>query len=133
MARGKLGETQRAMFVSYAFVNFERGAERWKAAEETPGVWRFLTIEGRPAQLPVQALAAICSKALELEQRWMARKDQKPVGFEIGQRVMAKVGPYADMLTSIERFDDKGRAVVLIDMLGGRREVTVRRAELVAA
>jgi transcription antitermination factor NusG len=131
--RNSVRDVRRAMFPCYAFVDLEPGQEDWRAVEAVPGVWRFMTIEHRPASLPDAALEAIRAKEAALEAAHKARTAKPVYDFAIGQPVLALVGPYADMLAKVERFDEHGRIVVLMNMLGARREITVQRAELVAA
>jgi transcription antitermination factor NusG len=132
--RNSVRDVRRAMFPCYAFVDLEAGHEDWRAVEAVPGVWRFMTIEHRPASLPQAALEAIRAKEAALEAAHKARTGPKPAyDFAIGQPVLALVGPYADIMAKVERFDDHGRVVLLMQMLGAAHEVTVERAELVAA
>jgi transcriptional antiterminator RfaH len=132
-ARGRVVELRRAMFPCYAFVDMA-GHYDWRSVEKVEGVWRFLKINGEPAFLHPDKLAAIMAKESDLEQRFInSQRATVTTGLAVGQTVQAKIGPWADMLGKIERFDEKGRAVVLFELLGAPRETTVERAELVAA
>jgi transcriptional antiterminator RfaH len=132
-ARGKTADVKRPMFPCYAFADMA-GHFDWRGVEAVQGVWRFLKINGEPAFLHPDKLQAILAKEADLEQRFInSRRTTVTVGLEVGQCVTAKVGPWADMLGQIERFDEKGRAVVLFELLGAKRETLVERAELVAA
>jgi transcription antitermination factor NusG len=93
-----------------------------------------MTVERRPACLPKAALEGIKAKEAVLDALYKTKNGQNSAyDFAIGQPVLALVGPYADMLAKVERFDEHGRVVVLMNMLGARREVTVERSKLVAA
>lgn len=132
--RGRVIEMKRAMFPCYAFIEFEKGTEDWPAVERVQHVWRFMRVEGRPVRLPGEAMDAIQAKEADLEQLHLAR--QRPVGqynFEPGQRVMVRVGPFADMLATVGRLDDRSRVEILLSMLGAERRALVESAELIAA
>jgi transcription antitermination factor NusG len=131
--RNSVRDVRRAMFPCYAFVDLEAGREDWRAVEAVPGVWRFMTVERRPACLPKAALEGIKAKEDDLDRRWEMRRVKPRAAFDIGQPVMARVGPYADIMAKVDRFDDHGRVVLLMQMLGAVHEVTVDRAELIAA
>jgi transcription antitermination factor NusG len=121
------------MFPCYAFADMA-GHFDWRGVEAVQGVWRFLKIDGRPAQLPPAEMQAIRATEAALEQRFAnSRRATSTAGLVAGQAVQARLGPWADMLGQIERFDEKGRAVVLFELLGAKRETLVERAELVAA
>lgn len=121
-SRGRIIEMKRAMFPCYAFVQFAPGKEDWPAVERVQHVWRFMRVEGRPVSLPDQAIEAIQDREAELEHMHQARR--RPPNnhtLEPGQRVMVRVGPFADMLATVGRLDEKGRVEILLSMLGAER------------
>jgi transcription antitermination factor NusG len=132
--RNTIRHVRRPMFPCYAFVALRAGYEDWLAVEAVPGVWRFLNVDGRPAWLPAEAIEAIRDQELALDALYKSQANAGPAGcFSIGQDVRARIGPYSDVLARIERFDERGRVVVLMNMLGASREVTVRPSELMVA
>lgn len=108
------------LFPGYLFVRFDRDRDPWRSINGTRGVKRLVGCDrGYPRSMPEPAMAEI-----------MARCDGEMVhgilpSLQPGQSVRLISGPFADMLGEITELDNHGRVRVLLDLLGGPKNIAI--------
>lgn len=138
--RKQTREVQRAMFPCYMFtpelIEFD-------LLRQVPGARGYLKLngdpQGRSAFITCDYVEAIQAKERELEekrQRTLAAKRGGNYGaLQVGSRVSIKIGPWANLIGTIEEKSDKDRMQVVLDMALFCRDqmrVTVQKSEVVA-
>lgn len=115
------------LFPRYLFTPLNLDRIRWRCINGTLGVVSFIMGGDRPKPVPegvVEGLAAMAD-------------DDGAVNFgerlEIGGNVRVLAGPFADQLGHLIHLDDKGRAQVLLEIMGGARTVTISGRALISA
>lgn len=115
------------LFPRYLFTPLNLDRIRWRCIKGTLGVVSFIMGGDRPKPVPegvVEGLAAMAD-------------DDGAVNFgerlEIGGNVRVLAGPFADQLGHLIHLDDKGRAQVLLEIMGGARTVTISGRALISA
>lgn len=125
---GKLVQEQAPLFPGYLFVSIDPSRPVWRSIASTPGVSRIITKRaGEPATVPpslIEGLQSRCDAAGLL---------LPPDSFNAGDRVRIASGAFADLVATVERIDEQRRVWVLLDILGGSREVQVDPKELQSA
>ena len=118
--RGRLAPCASALFPGYLFVAFDPARLAWRAISSTRGVARLVGMAGRPAPVPadlVDALIARCDATGRL---------RPPGGLAPGERVRVLSGPFAGIVSEVERVDADRRVHLLLDCLGRQSRVTLR-------
>ena len=113
----RIVERRVALFPGYVFVRFDMHQCAWRSVNGTFGV-RSLVMAGE-YPLPVPH---------GLVEDFMKMSDQTGVvraALHAGQRVQVLGGPFANLLGTIERMDDRGRAHVLLRLLNSEVPVEV--------
>lgn len=122
---GKLVPEIAPLFPGYLFVAVDPARPVWRSVASTQGVSRLiLGTGGRPVPVPdalVQGLRARCDEDGLL---------LPPETVMPGDRVRIASGAFADLVATVERIDEQRRVWVLLEILGGLREVQVDLREL---
>jgi transcriptional antiterminator RfaH len=122
---GRLRTQERALFPGYLFIRFDPADRAWRAINSTRGVSRLILSDPtRPQPLPASFVAGL-----------FARCDSSgllcaPEALAEGDRVRIVSGPFADVVTRIERLKGDARVQVLIDLIGQRRSLDVSTTAL---
>ena len=116
-----------AAFPGYLFVRLDLKRDRWRSINGTIGVSRLIMGEDLPIAAPVGVVETIFDY---VDQTGVAHFDRDLVE---GQAVRIKAGPLANSLGELVRLDANGRVRVLLEIMGGRVEAKVARADLEAA
>ena len=100
------------MLVRFSRCRTARSREPWGHIRAVPGVFDFLSIQGRPASLADDAIAAIEAREQQLEaarQRKLAQlaKRDRPM-FVPGQAVSLDLGPFVDIAGKIGKVGERG-------------------------
>ena len=114
----------RPLFPSYAFVALDLRVDAWRSVDGTVGVRGLVKSAGVPSPLPagfVESLRAVSDK----DGRISFSRDLR-----IGSEVKFLTGPFAEMIGSLVRLDNRGRALVLLSMLGRTTEVRASASAL---
>lgn len=111
-------------FPGYLFTCFDVAADRWRSILYTRGVrGLFSTSPERPVVVPRRQIEALLALGYD---RPIAA-DPRPELLKAGIRLRVTEGLFADA-EGVCLWDDRKRVRLLMDMLGGQREVTVARA-----
>jgi transcriptional antiterminator RfaH len=113
------------LFPRYIFTVVDRTRDRWRSINGTIGVDRLLTSGGEPQPVP-RGLVEGLIRATDAE-------GNIHFGFNLreGQSVKVIAGPFANLIGSLEKLDEKGRVRVLLELLGATVPVALP-AHLVA-
>lgn len=111
--RGKLTDVSRLLFSGYIFVRFNPVVDTWQAINATRGIARLIINDVRhPHHLPAPFMAGLMARC---DEDGMLQGD---TALSPGDKIRVISGPFADIVTSIETLDEKGRLQVLIDLMG---------------
>lgn len=108
----RLRSVLRAVFPGYLFVALDLRHDRWRSINGTVGVSRLITANDLPAPVPAGVVEAV---AAALDERGLCRFDH---GLRPGQSVRIVSGPFADFIGRLASLDDRGRARVLLEVMG---------------
>lgn len=113
------------LFPGYVFVRFDHQRDTWRAINGTIGIRRLVGAETRsPQPVPADVMEALldrCDRGVVS----CTLPDIQP-----GREVRIISGPFAHLLATITSLDDKGRARVLLDILGNRTAVRIPLAQI---
>jgi transcriptional antiterminator RfaH len=110
-----------ALFPRYAFVLLDLDRHRWRSINGTLGVETILMSVDRPLPVPVNVVEEI-----------LAAIDEDGVvdlnhGFIPGSQVRLITGPFAGVLGTLIKLDEKGRVDLLLRMMNTSVRLKVRR------
>jgi len=115
------------LFPSYVFVRLDLERDRWRSVNGTYGVARLVMANGRPVPVPKGVVESLLHMR---DVNGVVRLDND---LSIGQRVELIGGPFAQALGDLVRFDGGQRVQILLDIMGGKVQVSVPRVSLRAA
>ena len=123
--RGELETVSAPLFPRYIFTVVDRSRDRWRSINGTFGVDRLLMSGGEPQPVP-HGLVESLIRATDAE-------GNVHFGFALreGQNVKVIAGPFANLIGSLEKLDERGRVRVLLELLGATIPVALP-AHLVA-
>lgn len=115
------------LFPGYVFVSFDRDRHPWRSIYGTRGVKRLAGIDSaRPWPVPEAAMQQILSRCEDGVVTKMADS------FEPGQQVRLINGPFAQKIASVESLDDKGRVLILLEIMGHKRVLKVNEGSIMS-
>ena len=116
------------LFPGYIFVRFDPARPAWRAINSTRGVSKLVSFgTSGPRPVPgdlIEALQMRCNENGLL----LAPDDLAP-----GDRVRVLRGPFADLVTEIERVEPDRRIWLLIEIMGRKTRVGVNFDDLARA
>jgi transcription elongation factor/antiterminator RfaH len=100
------------LFPRYIFTVVDRTRDRWRSINGTFGVDRLLMSGGEPQPVP-HGLVENLIRATHGD-------GNVHFGFDLreGQNVKVIAGPFANLIGSLEKLDERGRVRVLLELLG---------------
>lgn len=113
-----------AVFPGYVFVRLDLSRDRWRAVNGTINVSRLVMGEERPLPVPSGIVEALQTYR---DASGLCRLDRD---LNVGERVRVVSGPFAEIIGQIATLDDKGRARVLLEIMGGSVLATLERGAL---
>jgi transcriptional antiterminator RfaH len=120
----KMRTIRTAVFPGYVFVKLDLSRDRWRAVNGTINVSRLVMAEDRPLPVPggvVEALEAYGDAS------GLCHFDRD---LKVNDKVRVVAGPFAQIIGRIATLDDKGRARVLLEIMGGAVMATLERGAL---
>ena len=122
----RLVTKQKSFFPGYLFVAFDVELDRWRSINGTRGVKALIMQMERPVACPrglVEKLveAADESGVIDLSSR-----------LQPGQKVKVRAGPFAELVGTLQKLDNAGRAKVLLEIMSGERTVRMESQDLQA-
>jgi transcription elongation factor/antiterminator RfaH len=114
------------LFPRYLFIVLDLERDRWLSVRSTIGVSCLFTSEGRPVPVPIGIVESLIEHA---------DRANLPLcdGLSVGQRVRILSGPFAELVGTLERLDQKGRVRVLLQMMGTSVALAINRSRLLPA
>lgn len=113
------------LFPGYLFVSFDPGKPQWRAINSTYGVSKLVSLNSlEPSSVPEELIAELMLRC-DSDGRLMP-----PSTFKLGDEVTVVGGPFADLVTKIERVDPDQRLWVLLDIMGRIARVTISANDL---
>jgi len=115
---GQRKAIQRKMYAGYLLVNMVMDDESWYVVRNTPGVTGFISAEDerekRPKPVPLEDA--------EVQRILSQMKSETPrvrIGFEVGDSVRIKDGPFADFMGIVDGVsEERGKVRVLVSFFG---------------
>ena len=123
----KLRTVQAAVFPGYLFVALDLQCDRWRSVNGAIGVSRLIMAHELPPPVPDGVVETLLDY---LDADGLVRFDQE---LRQGQSVRVISGPLSEMIGRLIELDAKGRARVLIEIMGGRVITSLQRSALEAA
>jgi transcriptional antiterminator RfaH len=122
----KLRTIDAPFFPRYLFVSLDLARDRWRSINGTFGVAGIIMAHDRPLPVPRGIVEAL--------QRRLERDVAAPCddGLRLGQSVEVMVGPFANLVGTLERFDGEARVRVLLQLMGTFAPVSLSRDSVVA-
>jgi transcription elongation factor/antiterminator RfaH len=115
------------LFPGYVFVAFDIAKDGWRSINGTLGVRRLIGFDSaRPQPVPDDVVRSLLGR---FDGRFVANALNN---VQIGDAVRITSGPFAEKLATVESLDGKGRARVLLDILGGQTALRLN-AESIAS
>jgi transcription antitermination factor NusG len=121
----KLKTIDAAFFPRYLFVQLDLSRDRWRSINGTFGVVGIIMDRERPIPVPKGVVEAL---RIRLESDSETRRND---GLEIGQRVEVMVGPFANFVGELERFEGEERVRILLQVMGAIAPVALSRNAVV--
>jgi transcription elongation factor/antiterminator RfaH len=121
----KLKTIDAPFFPRYLFVRLDLSRDRWHSINGTFGVAGIVMNRHRPMPVPEGIVESLQAR-LEADAT-TAGCD----GLRIGQRVEVMVGPFANLVGELERFDGRARVRVLLQLMGSLASVSLDRNAIV--
>ncbi|MDN2583031.1 transcription termination/antitermination NusG family protein [Aquibium sp. ELW1220] len=122
----RLVTKSRAFFPGYLFVRIDVDLDRWRSINGTRGVRSLIMQAERPVACP-RGLVERLVEAADPDGVIDTRSTLRP-----GQKVKVKTGPFADLVGTLDRLDNSGRAKVLLEIMSGERAVSMAGHDLEA-
>ena len=115
---GRRKSVPRRVFPGYLIVQMEMDDESWYVVRNTPGVTGFVSAEdeheGRPKPVPLEE-----AEVEAIMNQMQSSKPRVRVGFEIGQTVRIKDGPFVDFMGAVDEvYPDRAKVRVLVSFFG---------------
>jgi transcriptional antiterminator RfaH len=112
------------LFPGYMFVSVNSELGPWRAINNTIGVSRLVSFEGKPKPLPVQLISGL-----------MLRCDASgtllpPKSLSAGDSVEILTGPFANFIATVDTIDPKQRIWVLLDFMAQKTRMQVNADQL---
>jgi transcriptional antiterminator RfaH len=111
------------LFPRYLFIRLNLLRDRWLSVRNTVGVSSLFTQDGRPVPVP----AGIVESILKNADGQVVRLDQE---LTTGQKIRILSGPFVDLIGTLERLDENGRVLVLLQLMGSAIPVSLHRSVL---
>jgi transcription elongation factor/antiterminator RfaH len=112
------------LFPRYIFTVLDQGRDRWRSVNGTLGVDRLLMCAGEPQAVPEGLVEGLI---LAADADGNVRFD---MNLREGQIIKIMAGPFADMVGTLEKLDDRGRVRVLLEIMGANLRVALSQALL---
>jgi transcription termination/antitermination protein NusG len=127
---GKKVVVQKKMFPGYLLVRCELDDDSWYVIRNTPGVTGFVGQGAKPSPLPRKDVESFLSVSTEAPEEVAARAKPRH-GYEMGETVRVKEGPFADFSGEIiEINEDQLKLKVLVNIFGRETPVELEFSQV---
>ena len=111
-------------FPRYLFTIFDPEHDPWRPITGTRGVSSLVMSDGRPKPVPAGVVEAIIATTDETGQLCFDEE------MKVGGEVRLLTGPFSGVIGTLVRLGARDRVAVLLDLLGGPREVETDRGSI---
>lgn len=109
---------QKKMYAGYLIVNMVMDDESWYVVRNTPGVTGFISAEDEREKRP-KPVALEQSEVDRIMRRMTSEAPRVRIGFQKGESVRIKDGPFADFVGAIDEVnEERGKVRVLVSFFG---------------
>ncbi len=116
---GKKVVVQKKVFPGYLLVRCELDDDSWHVVRDTPGVTGFVGQGTKPSPLPRRDVETFLAVKVEGEEAPVGKTVKPRLGYEMGETVRVKEGPFADFSGEIiEINEDQLKLKVLVNIFG---------------
>jgi len=106
---------KKKLYPGYIMIYMEVYDDTWFLVRETAGVGDFTGAQGKPTPM----LSHEVERILKLEQEGPAKEPTLRVGYQVGQEVKVKEGPFETLEGVVDNIDlTSGRVTVIISIFG---------------
>jgi transcriptional antiterminator NusG len=127
---GKKVNVSKKMFPGYLLVRCHLDDTSWSAIRDTPGIVNFVGAGGKPSPLSrgeVENFLQIPDEAAPEQ----TKKSRARLGFDVGETVRVKEGPFADFSGAIiEINEDQLKVKVLVNIFGRETPVELEFSQI---
>ena len=128
---GKKQVVSKKVFPGYLMVRLDLDDDSWYVVRNTPGVTGFVGLGARPTPLSRKEVENILQVKAEDGDGTTSRKSRPQVGYEIGESVRVREGPFADFSGTISEInEDQLRLRVLVNIFGRETPVELDFAQV---
>ena len=118
ISEGERKTVQKKMYAGYLIVQMVMDEESWYVVRNTPGVTGFISAEDerekRPKPIPLED-----SEVDRIMSRMTSEAPRVRVGYESGESVRIKDGPFADFMCTVDEvLADRGKVRVHVSFFG---------------
>lgn len=115
---GERRTVEKKMYAGYLLVRMVMDDESWYVVRNTPGVTGFISaedeIEKRPKPVPLEE-----AEVDRIMRRMRSEAPTVRIGFQKGDPVRIKDGPFADFMGTVDEVnEDRGKVVVHVSFFG---------------
>jgi transcription elongation factor/antiterminator RfaH len=111
-------------FPRYLFVALRLDRDRWLSIRSTVGVADLVTCDDRPVAVPAGIVESLIERSADAN-LLVSQEDLKR-----GQRVRLLSGPFAGLVGTLDRLDEKGRVRVLVEIMNAAVAIGTERFRL---
>jgi transcription elongation factor/antiterminator RfaH len=111
-------------FPRYLFVRLDLSCDRWRSINGTFGVAGLIMEGEKPLAVPPGVVESLRAK--------LGSNSEANGDLKIGQQVEVMVGPFANLVGSLESFDGRTRVRILLQILGSSARASIAREAVVS-
>ena len=127
---GKKVNISKKMFPGYLLVRCHLDDTSWSAIRDTPGIVNFVGAGGKPSPLSRREVESFLQAPDEAAPE-QAKKSRARLGFDVGETVRVKEGPFADFSGAIiEINEDQLKVKVLVNIFGRETPVELEFSQI---
>lgn len=127
---GKKVVVQKKVFPGYLLVRCYLDDDSWYVIRNTPGITGFVGAANKPSPLPRKDVEGFLAVKVEGEEQ-STRRSKPRLGYEQGQTVRVKEGPFADFSGEVvEINEDQLKLKVLVNIFGRETPVELEFAQV---
>jgi len=109
--------TSKPLFPGYMFIKFDKTEPKWHKINNTYGVSRLITFNSILKSIPTTFVENLMRRYDLLGNLLSVEKLKK------GDQVKILKGPFANFITTVEKYEDDQRIWVLMDLMGRKSKI----------
>ena len=109
--------SSKPLFPGYMFIRFDKAESEWHKINSTYGVSRLITFNSHLKSIPTKFVDSLL-KRYDLSGKLLPIKKLKE-----GDQVAILMGPFANFIATVEKYEADQRIWVLIDLMGRKSRI----------